>query len=322
MQIKKGGASCAHKAVRCTFNIALTSVAVELPDRFSAEVLSISSWGTFNCRGLPLLTEVYQDVKLNSSYWSHHLSDDGPPKKEVLITVLAATADPSTPQANHLTRFSWNSDTTFENCSYSLLNDHQLSKFFDLPTPVLEKKEVMQGVMCEKWSNNAPCPHSSYWAAWYPVDAHPAHSAVIEAQYIGADHPAHSNPFPGCMLMYNFTKFSTGPIPPEQFEPPKNWLTKCINSDGGITTTGLPPRDDGYMCVSPGKNKTFSVALKTKPVKTVTIRLRPCRPQDSCVDGGKCKYLSQVTGLCLRWWTSCTLVMGMASLPSPLPTTM
>ena len=66
-------------------------------------------------------------------------------------------------------------------------------------------------------------------------------------------------------MTYTFSDFKTGLMSPEVFEPPEGWLGKCTDSDGGIRKTRLPDRQSGYVCVSPSKNNSFSLALLTKP---------------------------------------------------------
>ena len=215
-----------------------------------------------------------------------------------------STADPSTPEATQLTRFSWVSDTESQGCEYRLVSGNKLPKFFEYPTSVLEKREVVQKIECEKWSNNGSRPYHPYWAVWYPINTKPIYSVVLKAQYIGPDSPPHSFPVPGFTLTYNFANFSTASIPLELFTPPEQWLTKCINSDGGIQKANLPDRQEGYVCVSPGKNNSFSLALFTKPQHDVTVQLKPCVPNDSCIDGARCKDCVQFSSMTLTFGPS------------------
>ena len=67
---------------------------VQFPRRFSATVVSNSSWGKVGCAGLPLIGKIYQDTE--STLWSHSVATQGGPwhYQEVLVTVPASTADP------------------------------------------------------------------------------------------------------------------------------------------------------------------------------------------------------------------------------------
>jgi hypothetical protein len=266
-----------------------TVCSVGFPKRFSATVVSDSSWGTIGCRGTPLVKKVYQDF--NSTLWSHHVATQGGPWhfEEVLITVPASTADPTTPEATHLTKFTWNSDTDFESCAYKIYNQ-QVPEFFGYATSVLEAREVVLGVLCEKWSNKDRAgTYDPYWAVWYPINAHPAYSAVLKAQYVYPPSRPGMFPVPGCSTNYTFSNFSTAPIPPDRFTPPKGWLLMCRDGDEGLQKSGLPDRQGGYVCVSPGKNNSFSLALLTKPVRNVSVQIHSCGPEDSCIDGNHCK---------------------------------
>lgn len=273
--------------------LAVTSVCgVQFPKRFSATIVSDSTWDHIGCDGLPLVGKVYQDT--TSTLWSHHIATQGGPWhfEEVLVTVPASTADPDTPEATHLTKFTWKSDTDFDGCAYQLYfeTNRQLPEFFGYLTSKLETREAIQGIQCEKWSNGDKAgPYDPYWAVWYPINAHPAYSVVLKAQYVRPPSRPNQFPVPGCTLNYTFSDFSTAPIPSERFTPPEQWLTKCIDSDEGLKKSGLPDRQDGYVCVSPDKSNSFSIALATKPVKDVSIRLRPCVAADSCIDGARCK---------------------------------
>ena len=145
---------------------------------------------------------------------------------------------------------------------------------------------------CEKWSNNGPEP---YWAVWYPINAHPAHSVVLKAHYILPDSLPHSL---GFTLNYTFSNFYTGPIHPEQFTPPKQWLTLCTNFDGGLQKTNHPDRQGGCVCVSPSKKNIFSLALRTKPVHDVYVQIHPCGP---FIEGAGCKNCVQFSST--KFWT-------------------
>ena len=78
----------------------------------------------------------------------------------------------------------------------------------------------------------------------------------------------------------------------------------CINSDGGLRKSHLPNRQDGYICVSPGKNNSVSIALSTKPAHDVIIKLLPCGPIDSCIDGAHCKDCVQFSTTTLTFGPS------------------
>lgn len=279
---------------------------VDFPAHFSADVESKCEYGYVGCGGLPLVGKVYQDV--DSSLWSHTVATDGVHMhfQEVLITVPASTADPATPEATQLTKFTWYSGSDIGGCVYRLSFEYhrQVPKFFDYPTPVLEKREVVQQVECEKWSNNGSRPYHPYWAVWYPIDVSPAYSVVLKAQYIGPDSPPRSFPVPGFTLNYTFSNFNTTPIPPEQFTPPKQWSTHCTNGDGGLQKAHLPDRQNGYVCVSPGKGNSFSLALHTKPLHEVTVRLLPCAPTDYCINGARCKNCVQFSRMKLTFGPS------------------
>lgn len=279
---------------------------VQFPTRFSTDVVSKCEYGNVGCGGLPLVGKIYQDV--NSTLWSHVVATDGVHShfQEVLFTVPASSADPTTPEATQLTKFTWNSATAFKGCAYQLSFEYnrQVPRFFDFSTPVLERREVIQQVECEKWTNNGSRPYQPYWAVWYPINAHPTHSVVLKAQYIGPDSPPHSFPVPGFTLNYTFSGFNTAPIPPEQFTPPNQWLTDCINSDGGLQKINLPDRQGGYVCVSPGKNNSFSLALRTKPVNGMSVQLLPCGPKDYCINGARCKDCVQFSSATLTFGPS------------------
>ena len=144
------------------------------PRRFSADVATKSDWGIVGCGGLEEVGGVYQD--LNSTLWSRYVKTDGGHSQlqEVLITVPASTADPTTPEATHLTKFAWNSNTDFKCCTYRLYHNYsyQFPQFFGYPTTFLEKREAIQGMECEKWSNKDTAgPYSEYWAVWYSAHA-------------------------------------------------------------------------------------------------------------------------------------------------------
>ena len=266
---------------------------VEFPRRFTASIATNSSWGKhLGCAGLPIVGKVYQDH--NSTLWSHSIQTDGVHwhYEEVLITVPASTADPSTPEATQLTRFTWNSDTQHTSCSYSLwyYSDRQVPQFFGYPTSVLETKETIHGVECEKWSNRDKAgPYDSYWAVWYPVNAKPAYSVVLQAQYLYPPSRPHQFPVPGCSINYTFSDFTTDPISQDIFTPPTDWLTQCTDSDEGLKKYNLPDRQSGYVCVSPKTGNGFSIVLQIKPVHDVTVNIRPCTTGDSCIDGARCK---------------------------------
>lgn len=88
------------------------------------------------------MKEVYQDVEKNLSRWSHHKEGPNSPLQEVLMIVPTLTADPDTPEATSLTRFTWDSDTTsVQGCAYRVDPVDRVPGFFDYPTPVLEKRD-------------------------------------------------------------------------------------------------------------------------------------------------------------------------------------
>ena len=273
--------------------IATAVSAPSFPERFSANVSSVSSWGKSGCDGLPVVTgKVYQDK--NSSLLTHNWVTPDSGKNfyllNTLLTIPASTADPDTPEATNLTLFTWDSDTESRNCEYQIHNG-KIQNFFGFPLTVLVKREAVGNVVCEKWSNTKTRdPHSHDWAVWFPINAQPPYSIVAKAEYYSPYHPPHGNPIPSCTLDYTFTNFSTAPIPPQVFAPPKQWLKKCNDSDGGITTKNIP-NNGAYVCVSPGKNRNFSIALRTKPQHDVTIEITPCSPDDGwyCVNGAHCK---------------------------------
>ncbi len=279
--------------------------AVQFPRRFSASVVSKSSWGDeFGCNGLPMVSQVHQD--LNSTLWTHLISTDGVHShfEDVLYTVPASTADPDTPEASYLTRFSWKSDTNYSGCNYGLVynNNRQLPIFFDYPLSALERKEIINGVECEKWSNkDKKGPYEAYCAGWFPTDADPTYSVVAKAQYTTPPSRPGSFPVPQCTLNYTFTKFHAGPISNELFIPPNNWSKICNNSDQGLKKYHIPDRQSGYICISPGKLASFSVSLFNKPVSDMAVRVRLCNRQDYCIDGARCSNCVQLSTTTLEF---------------------
>jgi len=284
--------------------------AIEFPRRFSAVV--VSNQKTLGCGGLPIVSQVQQDV--GSAKWTRMVNSDGVHSslEDVLYTVPAATADPDTPEASALTRFSWRSDTNFQDCSYGLYyyEHRMLPLFFGYPTTFLEAKESIDGVVCEKWSNRDKAgPYDTYWAVWYPINAHPPYSKVLKAQYYTPPSRPNMFPVPSCTLDYNFTRFTTDAIPPLEFVPPPDWTSMCTNSAQGLRKARLPGRQDGYVCVAPNKTNSFTISLQAKPVQSVTVKLRPCTPQDYCINGARCKD-------CVRFSTT-TLTFGPHNWATP-----
>jgi len=270
----------------------ISVLGVEFPKRFSAIISYESSWGkTIGCQGTPLVNKVYQDIPNNHTLWSHSARTGG--YEQILITIPSSTANPNTPEATHLTKFRWKSDTSFEGCVYQLnfeYNRNAVPEFFGFSTPVLEKREMVEGIECEKWSNKANASISDeYWAVWYPVKAKPPRSVVLRAYYYFPPSPPHTFPVPACTTQYNFSDFTIDPIPPERFTPPKDWLHICEDYDEGIVKHRIPGRQDGYICVTPEKDNSFSINLQTRPVHDVSVQINPCSHDDSCIDGDRCK---------------------------------
>jgi hypothetical protein len=76
-----------------------------------------------------------------------------------------------------------------------------------------------------------------------------------------------------------------------------------------VISQGLPGRQSGYLCVSPGKNASFSLALKAKPEKPhVVINVEYCSSSDYCIDGDGCRdcvtISDSVSFTPLNWQTS------------------
>ncbi len=275
----------------CVLVVLVASVqCVEFPHTFSANILTESSWGDhLGCSGLPIVSKVLQCA--NSTYWSHSVSTFTNNYEEILITV-PSNADPVTPQATQLTKFSWKSDTDFKECAYQLYNEKQILPFFGYPTTYLEYKETINGIECEKWSNKGhPGNSGEYWAVWYAINTQPPYSLVVRAIYKYPPSPPRSFPVPGCNITYTFSNFSTAPINPKLFTPPDNWLKKCSNSNQGIKTYNLPDREQGgYICVNPNATNAFEIAILAKPENgSLILNIRPCVGTDYCIYGDGCK---------------------------------
>ena len=234
-----------------TVATAMSKAAPTFPERFSANVISVSLWGKYvGCGGLPVVNgKMYQDK--NSSLLTHTWVTPDSFKnfylQNILITIPASTADPDTPEATNLTFFTRDSDTESQNCDYQIYNG-KIQNFFGFPLTMLVKWKVVGNVECEKWSNTVTRnPRYINWAVWFTTNAQPPYSIVAKAEYYTPYHFAHVNPIPSCTLDYIFTNFSTAPIPQQVFAPPKQWLKKCNDSDGGIATN--IPKSGAYVCV-------------------------------------------------------------------------
>jgi hypothetical protein len=205
--------------------------------------------------------------------------------KNRLITNPGSSADPATPESTRTTQFFFNSNDA-SNCSYQIDYDSGAPKqFFPYETSVLEGHESVNGVACEKWSNNETRPYNDYWAVWYEVGSY---EKVARARYrvapIGGGFPV-----PGFTVDYDFSHFSTGAVPSPILEPPSNWQDLCVDLDGGIEKHGVPNRQDGYICVGPNNSSTFSLRLATKPRHTISVNIGLCEKGDGCIDGLHCK---------------------------------
>ncbi len=241
-----------------------------------------------------MVGKVTQDLTANSLLWHHYRYIPYGPIRwyylEVLVTV-PKNADPDTPQATELTKFTWKSETHFDECVYQLYNEKQVLPFFGYPTTFLETKEKVNGVECEKWSNKDKSgPYTEYWAVWYAINAHPPYSVVLRAEYNYPPSRPHQFPVPGCSINYTFSDFTTDPIDPKVFAPPDKWLTGCTNGQEGLKKYNLPDRQDGYVCVTPNATNTFEIALFAKPENgSVQVKIRHCNENDTCIDGAGCK---------------------------------
>jgi hypothetical protein len=81
----------------------------------------------------------------------------------------------------------------------------------------------------------------------------------LQVQYKRPPNPGHGFPTPGWEFSYQFTNFSTEPIAASVWALPKSWTTVCSNLDGGVKKKGLPDRQNGYLCVSPGADAHFTL---------------------------------------------------------------
>jgi hypothetical protein len=157
------------------------------PRRFSADV---AASGNFE-----QIRAVYQDLDGQRMLLAGELTGDvshGGWRQQSLQTVGPTGADPSTPYASAMTAMSWQSGSAAppKRCSYELALqcvkrdpnsggcvEHapaSVTPFFGNPVTILEKKETVDGVMCEKWSNGGSAtspPWTEYWAIWFVADS-------------------------------------------------------------------------------------------------------------------------------------------------------
>jgi hypothetical protein len=271
------------------------------PRRFSADVQATGNFAQVEA--------VYQDLDLQRSLLAGQLTGDsgyGGWRQQTLLIAGPRGADPSTPYAKALTQMSWQSNHApwAAHCSYELATKcvksdpnsggcveqapATVNPFFGNPVTVLEKKEPVGGVLCEKWSNGGTPAKTMYWAIWFAANSigNPDGPTVLKAQVINPG--THGGfPTPGWTAGYSFSNFTTHPIPAKTFSPPLNWLHGCTNSDDGVIEAGVPGRQSGYLCVEPGKEATFTLGLKVKPEKPVVhVSVQYCSSSDYCIDGG------------------------------------
>eukprot|EP00040_Diaphanoeca_grandis_P005005 m.30941 g.30941 ORF g.30941 m.30941 type:complete len:299 (+) comp16369_c1_seq1:2-898(+) len=257
-------------------DVDVRETAPEFPRRFSANVKYSCTDG--DCFETSDVLAVYQDLDNNVTLWSGLMSGDYPtqPHRQQLLYVAAPHGvDPSTPEADELTKLTW-TPTNLSGCSYQLA-PHGPPAFFAHETNFFEKHETINGVLCEKWSNNGSAsapPYTPYWAVWYKATVGGASSSsatVMRTTY--TDPGIHGSfPVPGFTYTYTFSDFSTAPIPPATFEPPQKWQDTCTNRDAGAAIEGVPGRQNGYLCVAPdGKSTSFTLSLLTKPIKTASL---------------------------------------------------
>ena len=140
------------------FNFLVVTVASRKPPQFplrysaTVEYTCTDGSGGITCAGTDV-QRVYQDLPNNRSLWRGVFTGNpwSPARSDYLVRRFPH-ADPATPEAHGLSRISWKSHTQSTGCSYSANAGFPL--LFTETPHILEKKEIMDGVMCEKWSNN------------------------------------------------------------------------------------------------------------------------------------------------------------------------
>lgn len=293
--------------------LAASGTPPQFPRRFSANVVASGNFEQVHA--------VYQDLDGQRKLLAGELTGDvshGGWRQQSLLTKGPTGADPSTPYASSMVAMSWQSGSAPPaRCSYELALDcvkrdpnsggciqhapASVTPFFGNPVTTLEKREAVDGVMCEKWSNNGSAtapPWTEYLAIWFAADSLsiPRGPTVAKVQIINPGNHG-GFPTPGWTASYALSNFSTAPIASSTFAPPAGWLQSCTNSDDDVVSKGVPGRQSGYLCVSPDKDNSFSLALKAKPEKDATVHLNVehCGSGDYCIDGKHCKDCVKIT---------------------------
>ena len=142
------------------------------PPRYSAAVKYVCTDQDhgITCGGADVQM-IYQDLPNNRSLWRGLFTGNpwSPARSDFLVRRFPH-ADPATPEAHGFSQISWKSHTASQGCSYKA---NAAFPLLFTPAPrVYEKKEKVDGVMCEKWSNNVtigPPPYLPYVPNTTPI---------------------------------------------------------------------------------------------------------------------------------------------------------
>ena len=198
----------------------------QIPARFSATV----SWQCNGvpapeCGGLGKVSEVYQDLEANRTLLVGLRSGEpfGPGYTHSNVLVIAP------PYPNPLLRFVWRTHTRNASCSRSPTS--RASPFFAHPVSTPAGKETINGVVCDKWTNGVTPgsePYPDLWSVWFKAGQSTGTAAVVaRISYTQQTNPMHGFPIPGWTYVYDFSDFTTDPIPSSTFEPPPDWQVAC-----------------------------------------------------------------------------------------------